>query len=418
MSNAPRLSQARRDWGSDDTGCPFMHVDMDAFFASVEVARHPELRGLPVVVGGGERSVVLAATYEAREFGVRSAMPVVRAKTLAPKAIFIQPDHHEYRRVSRGVMEILAAVTPEMEQVSVDEAFLDISGSRRRLGSALDIGSMIREQVFEAFGVTCSVGIARNKFVAKLASTQSKPNGLMLVPDAATTEFLHMLPVGALWGVGAKTQERLGQWGVTSVEQVAHADIATLERMVGRAGARHLHALAWGKDSRAIEHERVEKSIGSESTFFKDQTDTDVLLEKLLSLADECGSRLRSRGLVAKTVAIKVRDADFVTVARSVTLPSATDTTSVIYQTVRELFLALPRHKAVRLLGVRAENLESADMNPVQDTLEDAVAGAAVAMSESEKVMDEIRAKFGQGAINRAAQRPARLSSMRVSNYP
>jgi len=394
-----------------------MHVDMDAFFASVEVARRPELRGLPVVVGDGERSVVLAATYEAREFGIRSAMPVARAKALAPGAIYLVPDHAAYRQVSRGVMDILAAITPELEQVSVDEAFLDISGSTRRLGSAVEIGRLIRAEVSRAFGITCSVGIARNKFIAKLASTQAKPDGLMLIPDAVSVEFLHMLPVGALWGVGAKTQEKLEQWGIHNVVELAHTDLPALERVVGKSAARHLLALAWGQDPRQVETSHVERSIGAESTFSRDQHSQEELLRKMLDLSDDCARRLRARGLKGKTVSIKVRDSDFITVNRSVTLRSATDVGAVIYRHARQLLTALPRHKAVRLIGVRVENLGSSQSLPMQDTLEESAQGAGVALSRSEQVMDEIQAKFGRGSIGRAVLHSPRLSSQDDSNY-
>nr|BFF17694.1 hypothetical protein GCM10025730_12150 [Promicromonospora thailandica] len=200
MSKGPRSAAARRDWGSDESGCSVLHLDMDAFFASCELARRPELRGLPVIVGGQERGVVLAATYEARAFGVRSAMPMTRARLLCPQATVVRPDHTLYRDVSRSVMELLHEVTPLVEQISVDEAFLDVSGARRRLGPPTAIGAELRRRIEAEHGVTASVGIARNKFVAKLASTHAKPDGMMLVPAAATVDFLHTLPVGALWG--------------------------------------------------------------------------------------------------------------------------------------------------------------------------------------------------------------------------
>src|SRR5690606_18796215 len=228
MSRARAAVDVRRDWGDDEEGASILHVDMDAFFASVELARRPHLRGRPVVVGGKERSVVLAATYEARAFGVHSAMPMARAMAMCPQAVIIPPDHRAYREVSTSVMEILGHVTPLVEQISVDEAFLDVSGARRRLGPPSAIGQMIREQVRREHGITCSVGVAANKFVAKLASTYAKPTGLLLVPRAATVPFLRTLPVEALWGVGAQTQAALARWGLRTVAELADSDVATV----------------------------------------------------------------------------------------------------------------------------------------------------------------------------------------------
>lgn len=418
MSNAPRASAARRNWGSEELGCTILHVDMDAFFASVEVARNPVLRGKPVVVGDGERSVVLAATYEARALGVRSGMPVARAKVVAPTAIYLVPDHREYYRISQGVMEILRSVTPLVEQVSVDEAFLDVSGSLRRLGSVTEIGVAIRAEVYRQFAVTCSVGIARSKFVAKLASTNSKPDGLMLIPDARTVEFVQCLPVGALWGVGSKTAERLAGWGITEVAELAKLTQPQLARMVGQASAAHLLALAWGKDDRDVSVDRSEKSIGAEMTFAVDIFDTNEILSKVLTLADHCASRLRARNLVGRTVGIKVRSSDFETLTRSITLKSPTNSTNEIYVAARELFGGLKRHLAVRLIGVRVENLEPEAQSLFQDTLEASVTGSMVAQAKSERVLDEIRAKFGNQSIERAAQAGVRLSRLNDTNYP
>jgi DNA polymerase-4 len=383
---------------------------MDAFFASVEVARKPVLAGKPVIVGGGERGVVLAATYEARPFGVRAGMPIARARVLAPQALFIPPDHREYYRISTGVMDILHSITPEVEQVSVDEAFLDIRGSKRRLGSALEIGAMLRERIYDEFSLTCSVGIARNKFVAKLASTNCKPNGLMIVPAARTTEFVQCLPVGSLWGVGVKTQERLAEWGITQVAELAVMEVSALARIVGPAAAAHLHALAWGRDDRPVVTERNEKSIGAETTFSKDLVDLDQLLNHFWALADQCGSRLRRKQLVGRTIAIKVRNTHFETVTRSMRLDSPTNSSKAIYEAARELFAGLKRPSATRLVGIRVENLENESDSVFQDTLADSVVGAGVALSRSERVMDQIRAKFGESAIERAAQGGLRLS--------
>lgn len=412
MSNAPRASSANRNWGADDTNASIMHVDMDAFYASVEVARKPILRGKPVVIGGGERSVVLASTYEARALGVRSAMPMARARLLAPQAIVVPPNFTAYQDVSRGVMSLLRSLTPEVEQISIDEAFLDVSGSRKRLGGPVEIGNRLRAEVESRWGVTCSVGIAVNKFVAKLASTNCKPDGLMLIPESRTIEFVQCLPVGALWGVGAKTQERLAGWGITEVKQLAQQDPKDLTRMIGKAAAHHLLALAWGQDGRAIETTRVEKSMGAETTFERDITEIAQLHETFWALADEIGSRLRRRSMVGRTISIKVRDANFETFTRSKTLTSPTGSSKEIFECAWELFGATKRQTSTRLVGVRIENLQNVAETSFQDTLFDSHSGAKEVLSESERVMDQIRAKFGVTSIERAAQRGVRLSRL------
>ena len=213
MSRAPRNENVRRDWGGDDTATPIMHVDMDAFFAAVELVDRPELRGLPVIVGGAHRGVVLSATYEARAAGVQSAMPMSRARALCPQAIVIPPDHRRYCDVSKSVMRILGDITPVIEPLSIDEAFLDVSGARRRIGSPARIGELIRARIADELDVAASVGIASTKFVAKLASSHAKPDGMLLIPHEATVPFLHSLPVGALWGVGERTEADAGALG-------------------------------------------------------------------------------------------------------------------------------------------------------------------------------------------------------------
>lgn len=223
--------------GDDDTGCTVLHVDMDAFYASVELLRRPDLVGTPVVVGGGERGVVLSATYEARRFGVHAAMPMSRARRLCPTATVLAPHHEDYARVSAGVMEVFRSVTPVVEPLSLDEAFLDVSGAVRRLGSPARIGQVLRDRVADEQGITCSVGVASTKFVAKLASGAAKPDGLLVVPHARTVPFLHSLPVGALWGVGERTEEALARLGLRTVADVAHTPVATLVRGLGKPPA-------------------------------------------------------------------------------------------------------------------------------------------------------------------------------------
>jgi DNA polymerase-4 len=404
MSRGPRSEAARRSWGTEEDGCSILHVDMDAFFASVELARRPQLRGLPVIVGGAQRGVVLAATYEARAFGVHSAMPMAQALRLCPQSVVVPPDHAAYREVSEGVMRVLADVTALVEQVSVDEAFLDVAGARRRLGPPTVIGESIRRQVRERFGITCSVGVAATKFVAKLASGHAKPDGLLLVPRAATIDFLRVLPVGALWGVGERTEASLARWGIRTVAELADSDVATVQRAVGKVAGKHLFDLAWGRDPRPVEPGREEKSIGAEETFAVDVADPAVVEAKALELADRCAARLRARRLVARTVSIKVRTADFRTLTRSRTLTTPTDVARELYLAARDLLAGVDlRGLPVRLIGVRAEGLDDAATTVHQPTLEEAVEGGVAGRREAERAMDEVRARFGRGAIRAGA---------------
>jgi DNA polymerase-4 len=235
----------------DDAGCTVLHVDMDAFYASVELISRPELRGTPVIVGGGSRGVVLSATYEARRFGVHSAMPMTRARRLCPQATVVPPSHGLYSTISAGVMEVFRSVTPLVEPLSLDEAFLDVGGAVRRLGRPAEIGQLIRDRVADEQGITCSVGVASTKFVAKLASTRAKPDGMIVVPAADVVAFLHPLPVGALWGVGEKTELALTRLGLRTVGDIAHTPRSTLVRALGQATGSHLHALSWGRCRRS-----------------------------------------------------------------------------------------------------------------------------------------------------------------------
>lgn len=422
MSRLQPAVGVRRDWGDDDGRTSILHVDMDAFFASVELARRPHLRGRPVIVGGAERSVVLAATYEARAFGVHSAMPMARAMRLCPQAVVIPPDHGAYREVSAAVMALLAGLTPLVEQISVDEAFLDVSGARRRLGPPTVIAERIRAEVREQHGITCSVGVAANKFVAKLASTFAKPDGMLLVPREATVPFLRTLPVDALWGVGAQTKAALERWGLRTVAELADSEVATVQRAVGPTLGAHLHDLAWGRDQRPVRPGRVEKSIGAESTFRRDQHDLSVVEERLRGLADECGARLRRGNLVARTVSLKVRTSDFRTMTRSRTLPSPTDVGREIFLVGRELLAGVDLGGlAVRLVGVRAEGLGDARSTPLQPTFDDVAAesaesrGTGPARQAAEHAMDEVRARFGRTAI--APGVPSRVRSVSSTTH-
>lgn len=387
---------------ADDTGCSVLHVDLDAFFASVEVMRRPELRGRPVIVGGtGNRGVVSSASYEARARGVHSAMPVVRARRLCPDAVFVQPDGRAYEQVSRNVMEILRAVTDRVEQISIDEAFLDVRGAGRRLGSPARIAELIRAQVVDEQHVTCSVGVASSKFVAKLASTRAKPDGMLVVPVDRVVEFLHPLPVGALWGVGEKTEEVLARLGLRTVADLAHTPVDTLVRALGPAAGRHLHALSWGRDDRAVVPVEPDRSIGAEETFPRDVDDPEVVHRELLRLATGVATRLRKAGMAGRTITVKVRFADFTTITRSRTLRAPTDVTREIATAAASIFDGLNLQRArLRLVGVRVEHLVEVDSTPRQLELSERAAG----WREADAAVDRAAHRFGRGAV-----RPARL---------
>ncbi|MEV5711115.1 DNA polymerase IV [Actinoallomurus sp. NPDC052274] len=385
----------------DDTGCTVLHVDMDAFFVSVELLERPELRGRPVVVGGaGPRGVVSAASYEARAFGVHSAMPMSRARRLCPQAVVLPPRHDRYAAASAGVMEIFRSITPLVEPLALDEAFLDVAGARRRLGRSAEIGRMIREQVHEQQGITCSVGVASTKFVAKLASTRCKPDGLLVVPADGVVDFLHPLPVAALWGVGERTEESLRRLGLRTVGDLARTPVDTLRREVGEAVGRHLHDLAWGRDPRPVTASVPDKSIGAEETFDRDLADPEAIRRELLRLSDRVGARLRGSGQAGRTVAVKLRRPDFTTLTRARTLADATDVAREIYATACALYEASGLQGApLRLVGVRVENLVPAGTTPRQLALGEPEVG----WRQAEAAMDLAARRFGAGAVRPAA---------------
>jgi DNA polymerase-4 len=385
----------------DDAGCTVLHVDMDAFYASVELIERPELRGLPVIVGGGaSRGVVLSATYEARRFGVHSAMPMSRARRLCPQGVVVEPDHHKYSEVSRGVMEVFRSITPYVEPLSLDEAFLDVAGAVRRLGAPARIGQLIRDRVADEQRITCSVGVASTKFVAKLASGRAKPDGLMVVPQDQTIVFLHRLPVGALWGVGERTEEALLRLGLRTVGDLAHTPAATLKRALGDAVGTHLHALSWGRDERPVVPEQVEKSIGAEETFPRDVDDPQVVLREVLRLSERVAARLRSAEMIGRTVVLKVRFADFTTITRSRTLTEHTDVARTIYRTACELYEGLGLDRArLRLVGVRVEGLVDAAAGHRQMAIDEREHG----WREAEQAVDRASARFGPGAVRPAS---------------
>jgi DNA polymerase IV len=398
-----RDRSSRSDQQSNlDSGCHILHVDMDAFYASVEVRDRPELAGRPVIVGGRSgRSVVLSATYPARAFGVRSAMPMARAIRLCPQATVIPPRHGLYAAVSKEVMAIFRSVTPLVQPLSLDEAFLDVAGAIRLLGSPATIGTRIRREVAAQQQITCSVGVAPNKFLAKLASVQCKPDGLLVIPADGVLEFLHPLPVSALWGVGERTGMVLARLGLRTVGDIAAAPVAALEAELGPATAAHLSALAWGRDSRGVEAEVREKSVGSEETFETDISDPEVIRRELLRLSRRTARALRTSGCAARTVVVKLRKADFKTITRSRTLPEPTDVTQTIYDTACELYAAsgLSRQTRLRLVGVRASGLVPASAAQTQLALGERL----TPWRDADVVVDRISGRFGTDAVRPAA---------------
>jgi DNA polymerase-4 len=388
------------DLGTDDTGCTVLHVDMDAFYASVELIDRPELRGRAVVIGGDGRSVVLSATYEARQVGIHAAMPMSRARRLCPQAVVIPPRHERYAQVSRGVMEIFRSVTPLVEPLSLDEAFLDVGGALRRLGPPAVIGQLIRARVVAEQRITCSVGVAATKFVAKLASDRCKPNGLLVVPRDRTLDFLHPLPVGALWGVGERTREILARFGLRTVADLAHTPVGTLRRALGDAVGTHLYELAWGRDPRPVVPDQAEKSVGAEETFPRDVDDHQAVLREILRLSERVAARLRARGMAGRTVVLKVRFADFSTITRSRTLAEHTDVARSIHHAAGDLFRGLGLGPVpVRLVGVRVEGVVEASGSSRQLLLGERPAG----WREAEQAMDRVSARFGTDTVRPAS---------------
>ena len=384
----------------DDTGCTVLHVDMDAFYASATLLSHPDLVGTPVIIGGGNRGVVLSATYEARRFGVTSAMPMARARRLCPQATVLPPDHALYSAISAAVMETFRSVTPVIEPLSLDEAFLDVSGAVRLMGSPAVIGQHVRDTVHDEQGITCSVGVAPTKFVAKLASGLAKPDGMVVVPRDEVVPFVQQLPVGALWGVGERTEEALVRLGLRTVADIAHTPLATLVRGLGDATGHHLHELSWGRDPRPVEREQREKSIGSDQTFDYDIDDAAEIHRRLLALSERTAARMRAAGMRGRTVTLRVRFSDFTTITRSRTLREPTDSGRAIHEAAVGLFDALGLQRArIRLVGVRLEKLVEAAQAPIQGVIGEPEHG----WRDADRAVDRARSRFGSGSVRPAS---------------
>jgi DNA polymerase IV len=382
-----------------------LHVDMDAFFASVEVLHDPSLKGKPVIVGGtGNRGVVASCTYEARAYGIRSAMPSMRARRLCPHAVFVHGRYDAYAEVSGRIFDVFRSFTPLVEGISLDEAFLDVAGARRLFGAPHEIAHEIRRHVLDATGLTCSVGASATKFIAKLASEAAKPSasftgtvpglGVKVVAPGDELAFLHPLPVQALWGVGPATLAKLERYGLRTVGDLAALGVETLVGAVGESHGRHLHALAWARDERVVVSEQRAKSIGHEETYAEDHHDLGALRREAVRMGDAVASRLRRHGLAGRTVTIKVRFHDFQTITRSHTLAAPIDTGHAIARVASSLLEQVDPSSGVRLFGVSVSNLQE---GAAQLSLDDA------GWSRATAAVDDIRERFGDTAVGPAA---------------
>ncbi|CAN5657272.1 MAG: DNA polymerase IV [Acidimicrobiia bacterium] len=388
-----------------------LHVDMDAFYVSVELLRRPELRGRPVVVGGaGRRGVVAAASYEARRYGVYSAMPSAIARRRCPHAVFLHGDHALYSATSTQVSEIFNRFTPLVEPLSLDEAFLDVTGVRHLFGDARTIGERIRSQISDELSLSCSVGAAPNKFLAKLASVAAKPQvtasgvrpgeGVVVIEPGEEQAFLHPLAVGRIWGVGPVTLERLEAVGIHTVGDLAGADGALLASVLGARQATHLAALAVGHDDRPVEPERASRSISHESTFAHDLYDEEAIRQQIVRMADGVATRLRAGVLAARTITLKARYGDFTTITRSVTVAEPVSSAPDIMALVAPLLGQLHRERGVRLLGVVASKLGPPHRQLSFDDLDEVRHRDT---DRAARAIDEVRSRFGTGAIGPAS---------------
>ena len=383
-----------------------LHADLDAFYASVEQRDDRRLRGRPVIVGTG---VVLAASYEAKAQGVRTAMGAAMARRLCPQAVAVEPRMSAYAAASKAVFEVFDRTTPLVEALSIDEAFLDVGGLARVAGPAPDIAAGLRRDVLEHVGLPITVGVARTKFLAKVASTQAKPDGLLVVPPEGELAFLHPLPVERLWGVGRVTAEKLRRRGLTTVGEVAGVAEDALTAMLGPASGRHLHALAHNRDPRPVETRRRRRSIGSQHALGRGPTSPATVDAVLVGLVDRVARRLRGAGRVGRTVVLRLRFDDFDRATRSLTLSRATAQTATILSTARRLLRTatpLIEARGVTLVGVAVANLD--DAGAVQLTLPFRRArGAGL-----DRAVDDVRDRFGTAAVTRAVllgrdQRPS-----------
>lgn len=377
-----------------------VHVDMDAFYASIELARRPELRGRAMWVGGAERGVVLSASYEARAKGVASGMPSSRARRLCPEGVPVPPDFDTYSHVSDGVFAIFRSITAQVEPLSIDEGFLDITGTRLTWGDPVRVAELIRARVADEQRITCSVGIGPNKFIAKLASRQAKPDGVRQVLPDQVTAFLHPLPVERIWGVGEATAAKLHTLGLVTIGQLAHTPKSTLQRAMGLHQGEWLHELAWGRDSRQVEGAPSERSIGAQETFGRDTDDPRIIRTELLRMVARTTSRMRQAQVLGRGVTLSVRFADFTTITRTTGLTTPTDVTDEIYAATLRCWEKLHLQRArIRRVGVRVERLVDKEDAFQQFTLDAPERG----MREAELAADAAIARFGPDAVRRGS---------------
>jgi DNA polymerase IV len=385
-----------------------LHVDMDAFFVACELLRRPELRGRPVVVGGtGARGVVAAASYEARAHGIHSALPSTRARRLCPDAVFLPGDHRFYGEVSGRVMDILRSFTPLVEPISLDEAFLDVTGAEQLFGDGAAMAGQIRRRVADEEGLTCSVGVAGNKLLAKLASEAAKPRagvggpvpglGIKVVEPEAATEFLRRHPARALWGVGPATLAKLERLGVRTVGDLADLPEPTVIANLGTANGGHLWALAQGIDDRPVQPDQPLKSVGHEETFARDHHSLATLEVEAVRMGESVAARLRANGFAGRTVTVKVRFHDFTTITRSITLPEPVDAASPIVRAAKGLLAKVDPAPGVRLLGVSVSGLGDGRVRQLS------LLGGVGAWDDASRAVDSIRRRFGDEAIGPAA---------------
>jgi DNA polymerase IV len=383
-----------------------LHADLDAFFASVEQRDDPRLRGRPVLVGAG---VVLAASYEAKAYGVRTAMGGAQARRLCPKAVVVAPRMSAYSEASKAVYRVFEDTSPLVEGLSIDEAFLDVRGMRRIAGSPIEIAVRLRRKVRERVGLPITVGVARTKFLAKVASGVAKPDGLLVVPPDRELAFLHPLPVERLWGVGAVTAGKLRELGITTVGEVARIPEGILVSMLGRAAGRHLHALAHNRDPRPVRARRRRRSIGSQRALGRSPKSPDAVEAAVVALVDRVTRRMRAAGRVGRTVVLRLRFDDFSRATRSHTLPRPTAQTETVLATAKDLLTAawpMIERQGLTLVGVTVANLDDACASPLTLPVEPHDADALDA------ALDEVRDRFGSAAVTRAVllgrdQRPS-----------
>jgi len=379
-----------------------IHVDMDAFYAAVEQRDNPELQGKPVVIGGRAKSrgVVSTASYEARKFGIRSAMPLIEAYHRCPQAIFLPPNLVKYRWVSQQIMEIFSEFTPLVEAISLDEAFLDVTGTERLFGEAVVIAKRIKKRIKDELNLTCSIGIAPNKFLAKLASDLEKPDGLVVITEDDIQSKVWPLPVGKVWGVGYKTAQRLEEFNIKTIGDLAGTHVDLLARILGNWGL-EAHKLANGIDNRPVLPEREAHSIGHEMTFDVDISDKEILTRILLELSQNVGFRLRRAGLKGRTIVLKLRFADFKTITRNHTRLEETNFDDVIFEESLNLFQSnYSGQESLRLIGVTVTGLVKENEVSKQFTL---FSDNDDKFEELYKTLDQINIKYGKNTIIRAS---------------